>query len=139
MTRRAGPIAVVCAVLLSFVLSSGTAMGALPRRPNSRLAVWIVPTATQGEITAIHQGLRQIQGLTCTYVSQKRNYAIARKLLKPREFLSISGWQEIPSAYACHTSSAATAGRVLRDFVTRPGVRAVLPLRPGTPLYSIAG
>src|SRR5579875_3570028 len=111
-------LALVGAALL---LKQGAANAEVDWQRGIQVTVWMKPSASASEISAIRSELAQLPYVHgCTFWSQLRDYHEASKLLPPSEFSALT-----PSSIRCTPNQPQYATAIYDRFVHQPGVYGV--------------
>jgi len=88
----------------------------------TEVTVWMQPSATHAEITAVHQRIHAMPYVTgCVYRNKSYDYAQAKTLLQP-DVISVLGKNQIPTAFECTPLHPADAFTVISQLSKQPGV-----------------
>jgi cell division transport system permease protein len=109
----------------ALVLKQGAANAEQIWQRDTQVSVWMSPTASPSEITAVASQLHQLPYVrSCTFRDQAYDYEEARKLLTPAEF-SVLRASDMPTSFRCTPVQSQDAQIVVDRFMNQPGVQNV--------------
>ncbi len=109
----------------ALLLKQGAANAAQIWQRDTQVSVWMAPTASASEISAVGSQLTQLPYVRdCVYRDQTYDYNEARKLLTPAEF-SVLRVSDMPTSYRCTPVQSQDAQIIVDRFMTQPGVQNV--------------
>jgi len=109
----------------TLLLKQGAANAEVEWQRGTQVVVWMAPTASSSEVTAISTQLTTLPYVhSCVYRDKAYDYAEARKLLTPAEF-SVLKKSGMPTSYRCTPNQPSDAQVVMNRFTGQPGVKEV--------------
>lgn len=109
----------------ALLLKQGAANAEVDWQRGTQVAVWMQPSATASQTTAVGEQLGAMPYVhSCVYRSKAFDYNEARHLLTPDEFASLTP-QAMPTSFRCVPSQPSDAQLVIQRFNGYPGVRDV--------------
>jgi cell division transport system permease protein len=109
----------------ALLLKQGAANAEADWQRGTQVTVWINPTASKAEQSAIGAQLAQLPYVhSCTFRDQQYDYNEAKHLLTHDEF-SVLTVSDVPTSYRCTPSQPEDAQVVITRFEGQPGVRNV--------------
>jgi cell division transport system permease protein len=109
----------------ALLLKQSAAQASFQWQQGTRVTVWMLPSASTGEITAIQT---QLAGMPivkdCVYFSQAQDFVAAKKLLSLAEFSALSV-SEVPSSFQCVPTVPSDAFALQTTLSHEPGVYLV--------------
>jgi cell division transport system permease protein len=109
----------------ALLLKQGAANAEQIWQRDTQVSVWMAPTASASEISAVGSQLTQLPYVRdCVYRDQTYDYNEARKLLTPAEF-SVLRVSDMPTSYRCTPVQSQDAQIIVDRFMTQPGVQNV--------------
>lgn len=89
----------------------------------TRLTVWMAPTATHGEISSIRSELKSSPYITqpCTYLNKQQNYAEAQRITASDIFSQLSAGDMVTS-FICTPKISADVAILESQFQSQPGL-----------------
>lgn len=109
----------------TLLLKQGAANAEVEWQRGTQVVVWMSPSASSSEVTAISTQLKTLPYVhDCVYRDKAYDFAEARKLLAPAEF-SVLKQSHMPTSYRCTPNQPSDAQVVLNRFTGQPGVKEV--------------
>lgn len=114
----------------ALLLKQGAANAEVEWQRGTQVVVWMQPSASSSEISAISTQLKTLPYVhDCVYRDKQYDYAEARKLLTPAEF-SVLKPTNMPTSFRCTPNQPQDAQVVINRFTGQPGVKdATAPLQ----------
>jgi cell division transport system permease protein len=114
----------------ALLLKQGAANAEVEWQRGTQVVVWMQPTASNSEVSAISTQLKTLPYVhDCAYRNHAYDYAEARKLLTPAEF-SVLKPENMPTSFRCTPNQPQDAQIVINRFSGQPGVKdATAPLQ----------
>ena len=109
----------------TLLLKQGAANAEVEWQRGTQVVVWMAPTASTSEVSAISTQLKTLPYVhDCVYRDKAYDFAEARKLLSPAEF-SVLKQSSMPTSYRCTPNQPSDAQVVMNRFTGQPGVKEV--------------
>ncbi len=109
----------------ALMLKQSAAQASVRWQQGTRVTVWMQPTASESEISAIRTQLASLPIVRhCEFYTQAQDYAEAQKLL-PQSEASVLNVTDVPSSFRCVPTQPADAFTVESTFMHLPGVYTV--------------